>query len=227
MEKDSTNYFAESVLNEFFADSNLKIGHKKKQHRNRYPAVLESLDSQNFKPMLHSVSSRSFAESPHANSDAPLHSQSRLNPNLKPLAVKDYHRVSDLMHRVSAVSGHNPDTPSAVSPKPVSNAEIAANMSEYQLKAMKDSNALRDTMEKVIQLHQEMENVITTHLTHRKDLSKQVEEINNRYIKLFEESLSEMLKTQRLKFKVRQTHFHVTLLYVTYTPVFIAPYAVL
>lgn len=76
-------------------------------------------------------------------------------------------------------------------------------MQEYQLKSMKDSNALRETMEKVIQLHQELESLVSAHLMHRKELSKQIEEINNRYIKLFEISLSEMLRTQRQKFKVR------------------------
>lgn len=194
MEQDPSYYLANSALNDFFANSNLKISHNQKKRKNRYPTVLESLDSQNYRRMQHSQSSMSLAESQQGDSI------SKLN-NLKPLAVKDFNRVSDLMHRVSSVSGHGPDDPT-ISPKPSSNAEIAANMAEYQLKAMKDSNSLRETMEKVIQLHQEMENIITVHLTHRKELGKQVEDVNNRYIKLFEESLSEMLKTQRLKFKV-------------------------
>jgi len=212
MEKDPSNYLADSALNEFFTNNNLKISHNRKKHKNRYPAVLESLDSQNYRPMQHSQSAMSLAESPQIDSFSVLNSQPKLNNGLKPLAVKDFNIVSDLMHRVSAVSGHGPDDP-ALSPQPSSNAEIAANMSEYQLKAMKESNTLRETMEKVIQLHQEMESIITVHLTHRKELAKQVEGVNNKYIKLFEESLSEMLKTQRLKFKVNPhlTRWHLHL----------------
>ncbi len=197
MEKETTLNMADSVLSDFFANNNLRISHKRKQQKNRYPHVLESLDLSDNKTLAASQSTNVLRDSPSIH--AQFHNKSA--NSLKPLPVNDYHRVSDLMHRVTAVSGIAPDQ-ATLSPTPVSNSEIAANMSGYQLKAMKESNALRDIMEKVIQLHQELESIIHTHLTHRKELGKQVEDVNNKYIKLFEYSLSEMLKTQRTKFKV-------------------------
>ena len=192
------NLLADSVLSDFFTNSNLRTNHNRKQQKNRYPQVLESIDSNEYKSLRTSQSTNSFQDM-----RPPVHkvSSSKSSVALKPLPVNDYHRVSDLMHRVSAVSGYTPDK-EELSPTPLSNTEIAANMPNYQLKAMKESNSLRDIMEKVIQLHQELENIISAHLMHRKELGQQVEEVNNRYIKLFEVSLSEMLKTQRAKFKV-------------------------
>lgn len=211
MEKEPS-YLADDVLSDFFTNTNLKISHRRKQHKQRYPQVLESLDSQNYKPMVHSQSSMSLAEAKQHESLLNQQSQSAKLNSLKPLPVNDYHRVTDLMHRVSAVSGFTPDQSASAPSAPSSNVEIAANMPEFQLKAMKDSNSLREVMEKVILLHQELESIITTHLMHRKELGKQVEDVNNRYIKLFEVSLSEMLKTQRSKFKVRQRHHNYCLM---------------
>lgn len=201
MEKEP-NYLADDVLSDFFTNTNLKISHKRKQHKHRYPQVLESLDTPNNKPLSHSQSAFTLSESKPNESFLNPPSQSSKLQSLKPLPVNDYHRVSDLMHRVSAVSGFTPDQSGVTPSGPSSNVEIAANMPEFQLKAMKDSNSLREVMEKVILLHQELESIISTHLMHRKELGKQVEDVNNRYIKLFEVSLSEMLKTQRSKFKV-------------------------
>jgi hypothetical protein len=186
----------ESLLDELY-----NAGQKRKQvKRVRYPPVLESLDSQHFAAMSTSQSMNSLTSVSKGGISAPSSTRS-----LKPLPVHDFHRVSDLMHRASSVSGIAPDQ-GELSPinKPIpdSNVEIAANMQEYQLKAIKDSSSLRATMEKVIELHQELDSVVSTNLMHRKELCKQIEDINNKYIKLFEQSLSEMLKTQRQKFKV-------------------------
>ena len=201
MEKESHYNIEEALLNEIFLSPSMK--RNKKHKKSRYPPVLESLDSQNLKGMTSSQSENTLIDS--KNGKFAINSSSLKSASLKPLPVQDYHRVSDLMHRVTAVSGYAPNQ-SELSPInkaiPSSSVEIAANMQEYQLKAMKDSNALRGTMEQVIQLHQELENVVRVHLMHRKEISVVIDDINQRYIALFEQSLSEMLKTQRLKFKV-------------------------
>lgn len=110
-----------------------------------------------------------------------------------------------MMHRISAVSG---SSPTKQQEKDVVNApsqvEVAANMPNYQLKAMKDSNSLRSVMSNIIELHSELTDLVTTHLSVRKELGKQITDINDKYIRLFENALGEMLKTQRAKFKVQQ-----------------------
>ena len=206
--KDMEMSLEDASINDFYINPSLKAINKRKQQRGRYPATLESLDTQHQKSFSPSTTLNSIGNSRH-NSFYTSNTNTPKGTNvLKPLPINDYHRVSDLMHRVTSVSGITPDQ-SQLSPinKPIpsSNSEIAANMQEYQLKAMKDSNNLRNTMEQVIQLHHELENIITTHLMHRKEVTNKLEDVNNRYIKLFELTLSEMLKTQRSKFKVCST----------------------
>jgi hypothetical protein len=206
MEKDAVGSLTDTVLNEFYNNGNAGAYRKKKGSKSRYPHVLESLDSQaDGKGFSVAQSAKSLRDS--SNSQFALQSSlvgTKSLSTLKPLPVNDYHRVTDLMHRIAPVSGSIPDQV-VLSPLPaVSSSEIAANMPEYQLKAMKESTSLREIMEKVIQLHEELGEIISSQLIHRKELGKQVGDVNDRYIRLFEHSLSEMLKTQRTKFKVRR-----------------------
>ena len=152
------------------------------------------------------------------------------NVLLTPLNVDDFHRVSDLMHRVAEVSGYSPGkqrlsaaslgAPSAeqgsniqgrsmqpssrggVVRAPPSNVDIATNMGEYQLQSLKENDGLRSVMEQVISLHKELQELIVDNLLHRKDLSAHIDGINKTYVQLFERMLKEVLRTQRQKFKV-------------------------
>jgi hypothetical protein len=77
------------------------------------------------------------------------------------------------------------------------------DVSKYQLKIMQESTDLKEHIGDVLHLHDHLSTVIVEQLTHRAELAKAVGSANDRYIELFELILSEMLKTQRLKFKVR------------------------
>jgi hypothetical protein len=77
------------------------------------------------------------------------------------------------------------------------------DVSKYQLKIMQESTDLKEHIGDVLHLHDHLSTVIVEQLTHRAELAKVVGSANDRYIELFELILSEMLKTQRLKFKVR------------------------
>ena len=76
------------------------------------------------------------------------------------------------------------------------------DVSKYQLKIMQESTDLKEHIGDVLHLHDHLSTVIVEQLTHRAELAKAVGSANDRYIELFELILSEMLKTQRLKFKV-------------------------
>lgn len=77
------------------------------------------------------------------------------------------------------------------------------DVSKYQLKIMQESADLKEHIGDVLHLHDHLSTIIVEQLTHRAELAKAVGLANDRYIELFELILSEMLKTQRLKFKVR------------------------
>jgi len=76
------------------------------------------------------------------------------------------------------------------------------DVSKYQLKIMQESVDLKEHIGEVLRLHDHLSTTIMEQLTHRAELAKAVGSTNDRYIELFELILSEMLKTQRLKFKV-------------------------
>ncbi|KAJ1409261.1 hypothetical protein B484DRAFT_403258 [Ochromonadaceae sp. CCMP2298] len=197
-----------NLLNDFFTDNyNLRL-HKKKQ-KSRHQ-VLESLVSSDMNSLTSSMTSLA-RKSGRSSFDQPL--SDNLKSKLKPLPVNDYHRVSNLMHRISAVSGSIPtgstrptDPTESTLYMPTSaysnasNVEIASRMAEHQFKAISESTALKTTMDKVIKLHHELDS-IAQQLQHRVELAKAVEDVNNRYIVLFEEALGEVMRTQKVKFK--------------------------
>ena len=76
------------------------------------------------------------------------------------------------------------------------------DVAKYQLKIMQGSADLKAHMTQVLHLHDHLSTIIGEQLTHRAELAQAVTTINDRYIELFELVLAEMLKTQRLKFKV-------------------------
>lgn len=77
------------------------------------------------------------------------------------------------------------------------------DVSKYQLKIMQESVDLKEHIGDVLHLHDHLSTIIVEQLTNRAELAKAVGSANDRYLELFELILSEMLKTQRLKFKVR------------------------
>lgn len=181
--------FQDQVLNEILFDKNLKKNHVVKQVK------LEALPNKKKKAAYR------YSIEPFKNglSGAIHHDAQR--SNLAPINFKDHNQMNDWMYKASNVSGYFPDKPEIFHSQ-LTNSEIAANVSEYQLKGLKESSSMKMIMQNVIKLHESLKEIVTANLMHRKGLSAAVERINDQYIQKFEEMLVELLKTQRMKFKV-------------------------
>jgi hypothetical protein len=83
-----------------------------------------------------------------------------------------------------------------------SNVQLAKHMEEVQLQLLQESNTISSLMNRIVEQYEALKELNTNVLYHRKELGMKVEEINNNYIQLFEEMLREVMKVQRLKFKV-------------------------
>ena len=59
---------------------------------------------------------------------------------------------------------------------------------------------LKQVMEAVLQLHEQLAELSLQHLGHRRELGQKVDGINRAYISLFEDMLGEVLQIQRAKF---------------------------
>ena len=74
---------------------------------------------------------------------------------------------------------------------------------EVQYQMLQESNLLSHLMTSVVVQYEQLKDIVDNSLIHRKEIGMKVNEINETYVKLFEEMLQEIMKIQRLKFKVR------------------------
>lgn len=123
------------------------------------------------------------------------------NVHLSPLHVDDIHNVSNVIHRVTFQSGHQPAEERFIK-TPAANLERASHASEVQFKGMMESDSMRSVLTQVLQLNVEVGNIVLSVNSHRKELGAKLDSANKTYIKLFERMLSEVLMLQRQKFKV-------------------------
>ncbi len=174
--RSTTALMADQILQDFFNDENLKIAHNRKKGQAR-PPVLKAING-GAHALRSSVSTDSIqSHNSHKYHKQPLVSQedsvSYHSPS-KPLKIDDFHRISDLMHRVSAVSGFSPDKQHIIIKPLPSNVDIANNMNEVQLEVMRDSASLKDIMNNVACCFDELQAVVTDHLHFRKEVAEQV-----------------------------------------------------
>lgn len=159
------------------------------------------------------------------------HHQNLKNKDQLKVHTENMHYVSHLQHKAAAISGApssstvarkesfgiaSTDTGSdenesaSIKLKDVSNAkrlldgnvQLAKHMEEVQLQLLQESNTISSLMNRIVEQHEALKELNTNVLYHRKELGTKVEEINNNYIQLFEEMLREVMKVQRVKFKV-------------------------
>ena len=121
--------------------------------------------------------------------------------HLSPLHVNDIHNVSNVIHRVTFQSGHQPAEDRFIK-TPAANIERAMHAGEVQFKGMMESDSMRSVLTQVLQLNVDVGNIVLSVNSHRKELGAKLENANKLYIKLFERMLSEVLMLQRQKFKV-------------------------
>lgn len=73
---------------------------------------------------------------------------------------------------------------------------------EIQYQMLQESNLLSHLMSSVVIQYEQLKEIVEHSLIHRKEIGSKVNDINENYVKLFEEMLQEIMKIQRLKFKV-------------------------
>jgi hypothetical protein len=117
------------------------------------------------------------------------------------LHVEDYHRVSDLIHRITNLSGVEPGQV-RLTRTPDSLLEKAERMAELQLKEMKYSDRLKNILSDVIQVHLKLKELAPALQGHRKDWGDAAADCNKQYLALFESMMAEILLIHRKKFRV-------------------------
>jgi len=117
-----------------------------------------------------------------------------------PINVEDIHSVNSVLHRVSFVSGSQPGKDVRRVDTPKDNIEKAQVFSTLQLKSMNRDESIQSVISEVIAIHKELADDAHTIGVHRKELGTRVDNINKRYLKLFERVMSEILAMQRTKF---------------------------
>lgn len=115
----------------------------------------------------------------------------------------DIHYVSHLQHRAANMSRvpRSKDSPAKEGDPPKDN--FSKRIEALQLQVLQESGVLTSVTNSITSQYHALEEVAKTILTHRKELSAKVSEINQAYVDLFETMLAEIMRIQRTKFKVR------------------------
>lgn len=119
--------------------------------------------------------------------------------------LSNFHYVSHLQRKVanlSRIPGEQTPTPSSVSKQPLTSEQLGREIAESQLQVMQGSEVLTRLTASLSGYYATLEEIAQTILTHRKELSARLTEVNDNYIHLFETMLSEVMRIQRDKFKV-------------------------
>jgi hypothetical protein len=88
------------------------------------------------------------------------------------------------------------------------NDKLGVKVEEMQYQLLQESNYLSNLMSTVVAQYEKLKAINESVLIHRREIGNKVHEINETYIKLFEEMLTEVMKIQRMKFKVRKEFIH-------------------
>jgi hypothetical protein len=134
------------------------------------------------------------------------------------------HSVSHLQHKAAAISGvpsayrqpldnttpqphhqQHEQQQTAVIPTEIllaNNKFLSKNIEKVQLQLLQESEVISSLMQNVINQYEALKSLTTSVLFHRKDVGSKVDDINNNYLQLFQDMLQEVMKVQRVKFKV-------------------------
>lgn len=179
----STADMADEAVNDLTALYMGSSHRGKKASKGKTTVRLHPLDTPS--PLISSQSSSSLVR----NADAGF-------PLAKAKArMDDFHYASHLAHRAANISR-------LPQPKASPSKNIGQQIEAVQLQVLQESDVLTKVTELVSAQYTALEDVAQTILSHRKELSAKVSEINQNYVDLFETMLTEVMRIQRGKFKV-------------------------
>eukprot|EP01039_Chlorochromonas_danica_P003632 gene3632-3977_t len=121
--------------------------------------------------------------------------------------LSNFHYVSNLQRKVanlSRIPGEQTPAPcsiSSIGKQPLTSEQLSKEIAESQLQVMQGSEVLTRLTASLTGYYATLEEIAQTILTHRKELSARLTEVNENYIHLFETMLSEVMRIQRDKFK--------------------------
>jgi hypothetical protein len=81
-------------------------------------------------------------------------------------------------------------------------AKLSRKVEELQYQLLQESTHLSSLMSSIGKQYEKLKGINENVLIYRREIGLQVQEINENYVKLIEEILKEMMKIQRVKFKV-------------------------
>lgn len=82
-------------------------------------------------------------------------------------------------------------------------AELNKHIEEVQLKMFQESQKLPTIMRDVQKIYDHAHETIELQLHHRRDIANKLNACNQNYVNVFEQMLEEVMKMQRIKYKVR------------------------
>lgn len=86
--------------------------------------------------------------------------------------------------------------------------QLNQRVEEMQYQLLQESNYLSSLMASVVQQYESLKALNQSIIVHRREIATKVNDINENYIQLFENMLQEVMKIQRIKFKVSCCLFH-------------------
>ncbi len=86
--------------------------------------------------------------------------------------------------------------------------QLNQRVEEMQYQLLQESNYLSSLMASVVQQYESLKVLNQSIIVHRREIATKVNDINENYIQLFENMLQEVMKIQRIKFKVSCCLFH-------------------
>jgi len=120
---------------------------------------------------------------------------------VKDLHLEDRNVVSDLIHRVTQISGLEPGTKRVVKTPP-NMVERGQAMKDLQFKEFMDpTEHFKDTIGSIIEIHKEIDVMSQNIFYFRQALGRDLKDLNNVFIKQFQLLISEILTMQRNKFQ--------------------------
>lgn len=174
-------------------DSLNDLYNSKKYNKKNKPITLESLHtittSSNNNNQLLKQEPLKDIKSNKSNSNNKIYSEDILNSNngnsnilLSPINHDDYHRISNLLFKVTNTNNSNRNS---YDENDIDNNSISNDINNYQLQLLNNNNNIKDIMENIIQLYRKLNQIILDNLLHRKELSSDIDIINKQYIQFF------------------------------------------